>query len=156
MYAERDETAGQSDEQDRRLADARDQLAQVQRELSAKQEELGGLRSAIAARPNAPRCSKISCAARKDYAGVREILARAADPADGAFRNVFGLVADLLNVSVEAAPLIEIALGQAAQHVVASHDDDLMKFLHQESNRLAGRVGFIWLDGARKNRLPRT
>ncbi|MGD0383694.1 MAG: hypothetical protein ABSA77_09245, partial [Thermoguttaceae bacterium] len=78
------------------------------------------------------------------------MLARAADPADAAFRDVFGLVADLFSVSVEAAPLIEIALGQAAQHVVASPGRELMNYLQKESNRLAGRVGFVWLDGRKE------
>lgn len=81
---------------------------------------------------------------------MKEVLARAADPADATFRDVFGLVADVLNVSVEAAPLIEIALGQAAQYVAASPSDELMNYLHKESNRLAGRVGFIWLEGVRE------
>ncbi len=83
-------------------------------------------------------------------AGVKEVLARAADPADGPFRDVFGLVADLLNVSIEAAPLVEIALGQAAQYVVASPDGELLNYLHNESQRLAGRVGFIWLRRRRR------
>ena len=52
-------------------------------------------------------------------AGVKEVLQRAANPADPVFRGVRGLVADLFHVSVEAAPLVEIALGQTAQHVVA-------------------------------------
>ncbi|MGA2060922.1 MAG: chromosome segregation protein SMC [Thermoguttaceae bacterium] len=148
LHAQRDETAGQLDEQDRRLADAREQIEQVQRQLSAKQAELGGLRQRHSGAVE--RSSVLEELVRRQEglsAGVKEILARAADPADGPFRNVFGLLADLLNVSVEAAPLIEIALGQAAQHVVASPGHDLMNFLHKESNRLAGRVGFIWLDG---------
>ena len=40
-------------------------------------------------------------------------------PDAGPLRAVHGLVADLLSVSVEMAPLIEVALGAAAQHVVA-------------------------------------
>ncbi len=83
-------------------------------------------------------------------AGVKEVLARAGDPADAAFRDVLGLVADVLSVSIEAAPLIEIALGQAAQYVVASPGGELMNYLHKESNRLAGRVGFIWLEGRKE------
>ena len=52
-------------------------------------------------------------------AGVKEVLRRAAGPDPSPFSCVVGLVADLLPVSVEAAPLVEIALGEMAQHVVA-------------------------------------
>jgi chromosome segregation protein len=151
LHAQREETAGQLDECQRRLADARDQLAQVQQQLSAKQEELGGLRQRHSGA--AERHSLLEELVRRQEglsAGVKEVLARAADPADVAFREVFGLVADVLNVSVEAAPLIEIALGQAAQHVVALPGRELMNYLHKESNRLAGRVGFVWLDGRKE------
>ena len=151
LHAQREETAGQLDECQRRLADALDQMAQVQQQLSAKQEELGGLRQRHSGL--AERHSLLEELVRRQEglsAGVKEVLARAADPADAAFRDVFGLVADLLSVSVEAAPLIEIALGQATQHVVASSGGELMDYLQKESNRLAGRVGFVWLDGRKE------
>jgi chromosome segregation protein len=82
-------------------------------------------------------------------AGVKEVLQRAANPADAVFRGVHGLVADLFLVSVEVAPLVEIALGQTAQHVVATHSQGLLEHLQRESNRLGGRVGFVWLDDAK-------
>ena len=77
---------------------------------------------------------------------MKEVLQRAANPDDPVFRNVCGLVADLFHVSVEAAPLVEIALGQTAQHVVAPRAGELLSYLQAESNRLGGRVGFVWLD----------
>ena len=55
-----------------------------------------------------------------------------------------GLVADLLSVSVEMAPLIEVALGAAAQHVVAQPGGELLDFSEQNAPRFAGRVGFVW------------
>ena len=65
-------------------------------------------------------------------AGVKEVLARAAGPDAGPLRAVHGLVADLLSVSVEMAPLIEVALGAAAQHVVAQPGGELLEFLGAE------------------------
>ncbi len=79
-------------------------------------------------------------------AGVKEVLARAGNRADAPFRHVFGLVADLLSASVEAAPLIEIALDQTAHYVVASPRNELIDYLQKEGHRFAGRVGFIWFD----------
>ena len=151
LHADRDDAAGLIDEQVRLLADARDQLSQVQRQLSAKQEELGVLRQRQSGASE--RSSVLEELVRRQEglsAGVKEVLARAGDPADAAFRDIFGLVADVLSVSVEAAPLIEIALGQAAQYVVASPGGELMNYLHNESNRLAGRVGFVWLEGRKE------
>ncbi len=55
----------------------------------------------------------------------------------------------MLQVSVEVAPLVEIALGQSAQHVVAVRSQQLLDQLPAESGRLGGRVGFVWLEGAR-------
>ena len=80
--------------------------------------------------------------------GVKEVLRRSAD-SNGPFRNVHGLVADLIRVSAEAAPLIESALGQKTQYLVVSPDEDLFAFIekniHDES-AFPGRVGFMWLD----------
>ena len=75
--------------------------------------------------------------------GVREILARAADPT-GPFRNVHGLVADLIRVNVEAAPLIELALGADAEHVVVSPEPELFRYIEQNERSFAGQVSFIW------------
>jgi chromosome segregation protein len=148
FHAQRDQVALQLEERQGRLADAQEQLTHVRQQLSAKQDELGGLRqrhSGLAER--AAILEELVRSHEGLSAGVKEVLARAADPTDAVFRGVFGLVADVLNVSVEAAPLIEIALGHAAQHVVASPDPELTNYLQKESNRFAGRVGFVWLDG---------
>lgn len=75
--------------------------------------------------------------------GVREILARAADPT-GPFRDVHGLVADLIRVNVEAAPLIELALGADAEHVVVSPEPELFRYIEQNERSFAGQVSFIW------------
>ncbi|MBR5415801.1 MAG: chromosome segregation protein SMC [Thermoguttaceae bacterium] len=84
--------------------------------------------------------------------GVKEVLRRSADP-NGPFRNVHGLVADLIRVSAEAAPLIESALGQKAQYVVVSPDEKLFAFIEKnirDESVFPGRVGFMWLDAPAK------
>ena len=102
------------------LAAAKEQLAQYQRQHAARQNELAELRQRHSGA--AERAAVLEELVRRHEglsAGVKEVLQRAANPADPVFRNVCGLVADLFHVSVEAAPLVEIALGQTAQHVVA-------------------------------------
>ncbi|MDR1383564.1 MAG: chromosome segregation protein SMC [Planctomycetaceae bacterium] len=77
--------------------------------------------------------------------GVKEVLRQPRTP-DSSYRFVHGLVADLFRVHVEAASLIEIALGQAAQHIVVSPEPEIIRAIERSSGQLAGRVGFLWLD----------
>ncbi len=77
--------------------------------------------------------------------GVKEVLRQPRTP-ESPYRHVHGLVADLFRVHVEAASLIEIALGQAAQHIVVSPEVEIIRAIERTANQLAGRVGFLWLD----------
>ncbi|MCL2347044.1 MAG: chromosome segregation protein SMC [Planctomycetaceae bacterium] len=77
--------------------------------------------------------------------GVREVLRQPRTP-DSPYRFVHGLVADLFRVHVEAAALIEIALGQTAQHIVVSPEPELIRVIEKTASQLPGRVGFLWLD----------
>ena len=143
----RAQSTEQAEEQAGRLAAAKDQLAQHQQRHAAGLEELSELRRRHSGA--AERAAVLEELVRRHEglsAGVKEVLGRAANPADSVFRTVGGLVADLFHVSVEAAPLVEIALGQAAQHVVVSQSTELLNYLQTESGRLGGRVGFLWLD----------
>lgn len=79
--------------------------------------------------------------------GVREVLNGMSDR-KSPFRFAHGLVADLIRVNVEAAPLIELALGQAAQYVVVSPAAELFHYIEENAQRFSGRVGFVWLDPA--------
>lgn len=79
--------------------------------------------------------------------GVREVLNGMSDP-KSPFRFAHGLVADLIRVNVEAAPLVELALGQAAQYVVVSPAAELFRYIEENAQRFSGRVGFVWLDPA--------
>jgi chromosome segregation protein len=71
-------------------------------------------------------------------------LAKAASK--GPFAQVRGLVADLVHAGVEAASLVDVALGEKSQYLVATPGTALLEHLNNHSSRLAGRVGFIWLE----------
>lgn len=77
--------------------------------------------------------------------GVKEVM-RQSGMSESPFRFVHGLVADLFRVEVEVAPLIELALGSSAQHVVVSPEPELFRYIEKCGQQLPGRVGFIWLD----------
>ncbi len=147
LRRQRDELAAQADGQEGLLAAAKQDLVQSQQELAARQGELGGLQQRHSAA--AERAAVLEELERRHEglsAGVKEVLARAGSPQSGPFRDVCGLVADLFSVSVEVAPLVDVALGQAAQHVVAAASKELLDHLQGQSQRFGGRVGFFWLD----------
>ncbi len=143
----RAELTEQSQQQAARLAAARDAIAEQQQRQATRRNELSQLRERHGAATE--RAAVLEELIRRHDGlsdGVKEVLARAADPADSAFRGIFGLAADLFHASVEAAPLVDIALGEAAQHLVAERSAELLDSLQRQSGRLAGRVGFLWLE----------
>jgi chromosome segregation protein len=75
--------------------------------------------------------------------GVREILSRAASAKGTPWNQVLGSVADLFEVDLEWAPLIEIALGRRSAAVVVEDLGPFLDYLSRASVPLAGRVGFI-------------
>ncbi|MBU4399115.1 MAG: AAA family ATPase, partial [Planctomycetes bacterium] len=131
------------------LAAAKQQLAQHQKQHAALRNELAEMRERQSGA--AERAAVLEELVRRHEglsAGVKEVLewGRAAKADGSAFRHIRGLVADLLRVGVEVAPLVEIALGQKAHHVVAQRNQELLDRLWMESSRLGGRVGFVWLE----------
>ncbi|MGO9112689.1 MAG: chromosome segregation protein SMC [Thermoguttaceae bacterium] len=142
---QRDELAQDVQSQSELRQAAEQQLAQEQRELAIRNDELAALRQrrgGVAER--VALLEELQHRQEGVTAGVKEVLARAASADAGPLKAVHGLVADLLSVSVEMAPLIEVALGAAAQHVVAQPGAELLEYLRQNAPRFAGRVGFVW------------
>jgi chromosome segregation protein len=77
--------------------------------------------------------------------GVQQLLAEARELAAEEGSQIHGMVADLLEAGVEIAPLVDVALGEAAQHVVVTGD----QLIHRiETGQFVpqGRVGLIRLD----------
>ena len=72
---------------------------------------------------------------------------------EGPFQQVRGLLADLLQVSVETAPMIEAALGEKAQHMVVSPGKRLIRISGSAmASDLPGASDFcrsmLWAAGA--------
>ena len=78
-------------------------------------------------------------------AGVKQLLVDAQTAGDGPLAEVRGLVADLLHVNFESAPLVELALGELSGCVVVGNGKCWTDHL-LTAPPLAGRVGFIRLD----------
>ncbi len=135
------------DDRNQRLEAAKTQLLHYEQQLAARQEELAELRQRRSA--TAERVAVLEELHRKREglsAGVKQVLAAAQAGDDGPFRSVCGLVADLFRVSVEIAPLVDVALGAAAHHVVLAEGDELLAHLKANAPQLPGRVGFVRLD----------
>ncbi|MDR0870704.1 MAG: chromosome segregation protein SMC [Planctomycetaceae bacterium] len=130
---------GQLEEAKQRKSERARQLAQLTYQLSEQKQKQSGMRE---------RISDLEDLIRKHEGlspGIKEVLRQSKDP-ESPFRHAFGLVADLLRVEVEYAPLIELALGAKAQHVAVAPKPELFRYIEKNSASFPGRVGFIWLD----------
>ncbi|HEY2840985.1 MAG TPA: chromosome segregation protein SMC, partial [Pirellulales bacterium] len=77
---------------------------------------------------------------------VKDVLEQARGGADGPFAEVRGVVAEMLQASVEMAPLVEAALGERAQHVVVTSIDGLLAAMAKSPYHFDGQVTFTPLD----------
>jgi len=77
--------------------------------------------------------------------GVREILSRARTADYAPWNLIRGSVADLLDVELENAALLEVALGSRAQLIVLDDVEPLIEYLSRGNVRIDGRVGFLEL-----------
>jgi len=75
--------------------------------------------------------------------GVKEILNRAQTSNYSPWNTIIGSVADLLDVDLEQAALLEVALGIRSQLLVISEFEPLYQFLKEGKYSISGRVGFI-------------
>ncbi|MFO0804756.1 MAG: AAA family ATPase [Gemmataceae bacterium] len=85
-------------------------------------------------------------------AGVREVIEKRLTP-QSTLSDIVGLVADLLTVPREIAPLVELALGEAAQRFVVK-DPTALDVIASAIGDLTGRVGFIPLSTGRGSGVP--
>ena len=119
----------EKEETQRRLAQRRDEAAQLRGEAAGVEqrilvlEDLEGRFEGIGE-------------------GAKELLARSRVEPDGPLGDVRGLVADLIQVNVENAPSIDVALGDMAGYVVLS-GTRLLEQLRDGTRRLEGRVGLL-------------
>ncbi|MBX3432204.1 MAG: chromosome segregation protein SMC [Pirellulales bacterium] len=123
-----------------RLDADRTTLAGRQKQLVEMQGHLSGARERIVVLEELER--------RLDglNAGAKEVLRRAREEPRGPFGGVRGIVADLLRVDADIAPLVEIALGERADYLVVSRTSDLAAALAEERTGWASRTTFLRLD----------
>ncbi len=75
-------------------------------------------------------------------AGTKQLLEQAKKTSTGPFREIIGVVADMISVNVQHAGIVDVALGNAAQYIVVD-GHELIDVLAAEKLRVKGRVGII-------------
>jgi chromosome segregation protein len=78
--------------------------------------------------------------------GVREILRRAEEADSEPWNLICGSVADLLDVDMEHAALLEVALSGRAQLLIVTRLKPLIEYLNSGRCRITDRVGFISIE----------
>jgi chromosome segregation protein len=125
---------------EQRLAQARNELARVDRQHRALEAAATRVRERIAV------LSELEHRLEGLDGGVQELLRMARDAAGQSFGEVLGVVADLFHVDVDTAPLLEVALGERAQFIVLASANRLLERLQLQPLGVTGRVGFLRLD----------
>ena len=128
------------------LQSAHAQLAETQSRLEIARREHGDFKSRqTAASERAALLEELEKRHEGVDAGVKEVLLKASEATSGPFTLVRGLLADLLHVNVDAAPLIEAALAERAQAVVVTNGEAWWRYLAEQPAVFSGRVSFLRL-----------
>ncbi len=95
------------------VASARHQLTDTRQQLAMRKKSYRPVRkNSSAASERAAVLGELETRLEGVSAGVKEVLLLAKEQPDGPFQQVRGMLADLLQVSVESAALVEVALGE--------------------------------------------
>ncbi|MGE0608237.1 MAG: chromosome segregation SMC family protein, partial [Pirellulales bacterium] len=128
---------------------AQHDLAEKRQTHSARTQDMSRLRQRLAGQQERIAVlDELEQRLEGHTAGVKEAIGRARGETPGPYRQVVGLVAELLRVDLELAPLIEALLGETAGHVVISPGEELLSHLLSEEGRPPGRLGLVGWDGA--------
>ncbi len=127
------------------LTQLQNQLRDDRRILAQSQKQLADLRGRLSgARERAAVLEELERRLDGLSAGTKQVLQRAREEPEGPFGGVRGIVADLLRVDADTAPLVEIALGDHANHLLVDHTNPAMFTL--DDAEWPGRTGFLRLD----------
>lgn len=131
-----------------RLAERRQQLAAIQEQLA----ELGQQRTAL--RERASLLNELEQRLEGLEAGTQALLRERRASPSGPLKHVLGVVAELFEVHVQTAPLIELALGEAVGRLVVEPHPEFWTYLRDRGGELPGRVSFLPLPTPSAAKLP--
>ncbi len=129
------------------LDETQSDLAKTRQEHAERQASLAELRiRRTAAQERATLLAELEAKLEGIGAGVKQALTEARSRGDSIFRDVRGLVADVIDVNVDMAPLVDAALGDVAGHLVVGDDHRLFDALASGDVSLVGRVALVRYD----------
>jgi chromosome segregation protein len=144
--AELTAATSQLDHASRNLQAVQDTLALDRSKLAASQKRLAELTGRLTgARERTVVLEELEARLDGLSSGAKEVLRRAREEPDGPFRSVRGIVADLLHVDADTAPLVEVALGERANYLVVAETKSLAAVL-ADPTAWPGRTTFLRLD----------
>ena len=134
----------EADSQDSALAQSRKLVQTTKEELDARKQRLTELTTQHAGMSQrAQVIEELEKSLEGINAGAKELLKHAGS-SSGPMSEVLGLVADLVNVNVQHAALVDVALGDIAQFVILK-GEQLVSRIASEEVKIGGRVGLIQL-----------
>lgn len=131
------------------------ELQDLHRTRQSAQQELTGRQETLRSRIADLREARSAALARRSLLedleirqeglglGVKELLHRARHSHEPPWNSIVGSVSDLLDVDLEYAGLIEVALGSRSQLIVLREFQPLLDYLAKGVVVLTGRVGFV-------------
>ncbi len=131
-----------------RLSERRHELATVQEQLAELRQQRTGLRE----RSNLLR--ELEQRLEGLDVGAQTILRESRGRHPGPLKYILGVIAEIFQVHVQTASLIEIALGDAVGWLVMEPHPSLLEFLQSQTPDLTGRVGFVPLPMTSPSGLP--
>jgi len=138
------EIEGELDACASRLRERQEALVACRKRHAREQKELASLQGRVSgARERAAVLTELERRLEGVSAGVKQALVQARQAASGPYRQIRGLVADLLRVQVDTAVMVEVALGERAQFLVLGPGEELVRRLEQDGRAFPGRVGFL-------------
>jgi chromosome segregation protein len=126
-------------------------LKEMQDRLGSEQQAVAGLRELRSGlHERATVLEELERQFEGLTAGTKQVILESRQSTSGPFGEVRGLIADILEVQVDVAPLIEIALGEKAGYLLAADGQELRQFLGTEQYVFEGRVGFMAIDSGQR------
>lgn len=146
LVARKEELARDAALSDDQLSEARERADRSKQELHEQRERLAELNSRNSGlTQRAKVIQELEKKLEGVNAGARQLLQLSKTSPEGPAGNVVGLVADLVQVNVKHAAIVDAALGEAAQYIVVQ-GPQLVQALENEELKVKGRVGIIQLD----------
>ena len=146
LIAKKEQLAHDAAKSDSQLLAAQEQAEKSKSELSLQRDKLAELNSRNSGlTQRAKVIQELEKKLEGINAGAKQLLKQAKTDPHGPSGDVIGLVADLVQVNVKHAAIVDAALGEAAQYIVVN-GQRLVESLENEQLKVKGRVGIIQLD----------